>query len=148
MQLNALGQWIETQKADIETQLRHFVNINTFTANQTGVDHGMDELSRLAQNMGFTVEAINGRHRLIKSVKGQGKPRILLISHMDTVFPLNGDFLEYESLGDGFVRGPGVGDIKGGLLMGLWTMKAIRKLLADHDVQMIVSANEEIGFQI
>lgn len=145
MRVNELGQWIDQQKAEIESTLQKFVNMNTFTANEAGVDTGMDELSKLAQSMGFTVEVINGRHRLIKAGQGVGKPRILLISHMDTVFPPDGDFLEYQPLDDGFVQGPGVGDIKGGMLMGLWTMKAMCELSDAFDVQMIVSANEEIG---
>jgi glutamate carboxypeptidase len=145
MHIQELGRWINEQKPDIETALQKFVNLNTFTANTAGVDLGMDELTILAQGMGFTVEVINSQHRLIKFVKGNGKPRILLISHMDTVFPPDGGFLSYQLLEDGFVQGPGVGDIKGGMLMGLWAMKAISELTESYDVQMIVSANEEIG---
>ena len=145
MHIQELGQWIDTQKAEISTTLQDFVNMNTFTANTAGVDAGMEKLSVLAQDMGFTVEVINGQHRLVKSTKNDGKPRILLISHMDTVFPPDGEFLTYQLLEDGFVQGPGVGDIKGGMLMGLWAMKAISELADAYDVQMIVSANEEIG---
>jgi len=145
MKVNELGQWVDQNKSDIEQALKEFVSMNTFTANKVGVDAGMDKLSLLAEKMGFSVEVINGRHRLVKSVKGEGKPRILLISHMDTVFPPDGDFLDYETLGDGFVGGPGVGDIKGGMLMGLWAMKAMCELASEYNVQMIVSANEEIG---
>lgn len=145
MQLNELNPWIHHRKADIEAALKRFVEMNTYTANTAGVDQGMDELSRLAQQMGFTVEAINARHRLIKAINNPGKPRILLISHMDTVFPPDGDFLHYEDLGGGFIRGPGVGDIKGGLVMALWAMQAIRELCDTYDVQMIVSADEETG---
>jgi glutamate carboxypeptidase len=61
------------------------------------------------------------------------------------VFPPDGDFLHYEDSGDGFIRGPGTGDIKGGLVMGLWAMAAIQQLCDDVDVQMIVSADEEKG---
>lgn len=145
MKVNELGQWVDEQKATIEETLKQFVNLNTFTANESGVDEGMDKLCILAEEMGFVIEVINGRHRLIKSVESEGKPRILLISHMDTVFPPDGDFLEYTPLEDGFVQGPGVGDIKGGMLMGLWAMKAMCELSDEHNVQMIVSANEEIG---
>ena len=143
MQLTELKPWVHARKPEIEAALKMFVEINTYTANTAGVDRGMDELSRLAEQMGFTVEAINGRHRLIKAAQNPGKPRILLISHMDTVFPPDGDFLHYEDLGDGFIRGPGVGDIKGGLVMGLWAMQAIRELCDAYDVQMIVSADED-----
>ncbi len=145
MHIRELEQWIDNQKSEIEITLQEFVNLNTFTANHSGVSAGMDKLSTLAKSMGFTVEIVNKEHRLIKATKGTDKPRILLISHMDTVFPPDGDFLAYENLDDGFVQGPGVGDIKGGMLMGLWAMKAICELSKSYDVQMIVSANEEIG---
>lgn len=145
MHIQELEQWVDQQKHDIETALKEFVNLNTFTANHAGVTVGMDKLSTLAQNMGFIVEIVNEEHRLVKAIKGTGNPRILLISHMDTVFPPDGDFLTYQELDDGFIQGPGVGDIKGGMLMGLWAMKAISELSEHYDVQMIVSANEEIG---
>jgi glutamate carboxypeptidase len=137
--------WLTPQKTAIESLLRDLVEINTYTANEAGVDAGMALLDAHAADLGFSVEPINTRHRLIKTgARGQA-PRILLISHMDTVFPPDGDFLHYEPLADGFVRGPGVGDIKGGVVMGLWAMRAIREFCPDYDVQMIVSADEETG---
>lgn len=145
MQLTTLSGWIDDQKTEAEAFLKHLVEINTFTANEAGVDKGMDVLSEFVQQRGFTVEAINGRHRLIKAGDGTSKPRLLLISHMDTVFPPDGDFLNYEPLENGFVRGPGTGDIKGGMVIGLWSMLALREMVDQFDVQMIVSANEEKG---
>lgn len=145
MQVQDLGQWVKSQTTEIEDVLKSFVNLNTFTGNEAGVDAGMAQLSERAVRMGLDVETINDRHLLIKAIKGESTSRILLISHMDTVFPPDGEFLDYESLGDGFVQGPGVGDIKGGMLMGLWAIKAVTLLLDNYDVQMIVSANEEIG---
>lgn len=145
MQLNELQGWVDLHRDQIEAMLRNLVEINTYTANTAGVDRGMDEMCKYAAEMGFTVEVVNGRPRLIKAGNGKIRPRILLISHMDTVFPPDGDFLRYEPLEEGLVRGPGTGDIKGGLVMGLWAMKAIGELLDDYDVQMIVSADEENG---
>lgn len=146
MQLTDLRAWIDEQQPAITKALQTLVNINTYTANKNGVDEGMDELSRIAQGMGFTVEAINGRHRLIRRSKAnQSGPRILLISHMDTVFPPDDDFQTYQDIGEGFVRGPGVGDIKGGLVIGLWAMLALGQLVDKYDVQMIISADEENG---
>ncbi|MGB1286538.1 MAG: M20/M25/M40 family metallo-hydrolase [Aggregatilineales bacterium] len=145
MKLEDVKQWIDNQQPEIEATLEKMVNINTFTANRSGVDDGMDEFCQIAQSKKITVEVVNGRHRLIKVGNGTARPRILLISHMDTVFPPDGDFLKYEPLEDGFVRGPGTGDIKGGLIMGFWAMLAIRELCTDFDVQMVISANEEIG---
>ena len=147
MQLSDISQWIDTQKSTIEATLKELVEINTFTGNTTGVDNGMEVISELARNLGFTVEPINTRHRLIKGGNGNAKPRILLIAHMDTVFPPESPFQKYEPLGDGFVQGPGVGDIKGGLLIGLWSMLALCQLTEDFDVQLVISADEEVGSQ-
>lgn len=147
MQLSDVSQWVESQHTVIESTLKKLVEINTFTRNIVGVDKGMDTVSRLAQSLDFTVEVINKRHRLIKAGNGKSKPRILLISHMDTVFSPDSAFQKYEPLGDGFVQGPGVGDIKGGLVIGLWSMLALSELRDDFDVQMVISADEEIGSQ-
>ncbi|PJF27855.1 MAG: hypothetical protein CUN53_02505 [Phototrophicales bacterium] len=145
MERGELKSWVESQKPAVESLLRDLVEINTYTANETGVDQGMALLDQAASDAGFTVERINERHRLISLEKRGTAPRILLISHMDTVFPPDGEFLHYHALGDGFVRGPGVGDIKGGLVMGLWAMAALREFASDYDVQMVVSADEETG---
>lgn len=145
MQVTDLKMWIDEQSKSVEAALKELVEINTYTANTDGVDAGMRILAKMVQSKGFTTEMINERHLLICAGNGRAKPRILLISHMDTVFPPDGDFLHYERHEDGFVQGPGVGDIKGGVVIGLWSMLALSKLCEDFDVQMIVSANEEIG---
>lgn len=145
MQLSDLKKWLDEQKLSIVHTLRDLVEMNTYTTNTQGVDAGMDYVSQLAQHHGFPVEAINGRHRLIRCCEGTTKPRVMLVCHMDTVFPPDGDFLHYEPLDNGFVRGPGVGDIKGGLVIGFWSMLAIRELCENYDVQMIISADEEKG---
>ncbi|MEM6284907.1 MAG: M20/M25/M40 family metallo-hydrolase [Chloroflexota bacterium] len=144
MQLSELSQWIAAQKPMAEDALKTLVEINTYTTNHDGVDDGMDMLSSLAEDMGFTVETIHARHRLIKAGNGTGK-RVMLITHMDTVHPMDEGFVDYEPLEDGIVRGPGIGDIKGGTVIGLWAMKAISELCEDFDLRMIVSADEEIG---
>lgn len=152
MELTDLKGWVDQRKPEIEAALKTLVDLNTYTANEAGVDQGMAFLDTLAHRLGLQVETVNTRHRLLKAQSATpGKPRIMLISHMDTVFPPapEGEFLHYEPLGDGFVRGPGTGDIKGGMLMGVYAMLAVRALCEvnnlPYDVQMAVSANEETG---
>lgn len=145
MQLTELRQWIDEQSPSVKAALKDLVEINTYTANTDGVDEGMDAMSILAEDLGFTVQTVNARHRLISAGNGQKKPQILLISHMDTVFPPDGDFQHFEEIGDGFIQGPGTGDIKGGLIVGLWSMLALSQLTDDFDVKMVVSADEEKG---
>jgi glutamate carboxypeptidase len=145
MQLQELGAWVDSQKIAIETALRDLVELNTHTRNHEGVAEGMRRLEALVESMGLQIEPVLERHRLIKAGTGKNSPRIMLVAHMDTVFPLGDGFDTYEPLEGGLVRGPGTGDIKGGLLMGLWTLWACQQMQPDCDVQLIVCAEEEIG---
>lgn len=144
MQLSELNQWVTTQQDKYLKTLKTFVEMNTYTANVHRVDEAMDRLCEMVEHLDFHVEVISGRHRLIRAGNGKGK-RILLLSHIDTVHPPDGDFLHFETQSDGYVRGPGVGDMKGGLLMGLWTLLAMRELREDFDAQMVVCVDEEAG---
>lgn len=142
--LESLSGWIETEKPAIEAALRDFVQINTHTQSPERVEQGMLHLEKLVEHLGFRMERIHEKHRLIHSGNGNS-PRVMLISHMDTVHAPELDFDRYTPLADGFVTGAGVGDIKGGLVMGLWAMKAISQMLTDYDLCMVVSADEEQG---
>lgn len=143
MDFSQLRRWIDSQQADFLTLLQQLVEINSFTAYHAGVDAAMQVVCEAAERMGFRVEPILERHRLVKS--GSGTRRILLVSHVDTVHPPDGDFQHYEPQADGYIRGPGIGDMKAGLLMGLWTLKAMRELGVNADVQLVISADEEHG---
>jgi len=79
-------------------------------------------------------------------------PRILLIGHMDTVFP-DGTVAERPfRIDDGIARGAGVSDMKAGLLGGLYALDALRGLgggsiasLPFERIVFIANPDEEIG---
>src|SRR6476469_7566620 len=55
-----------------------------------------------------------------------GGPRLLLIGHMDTVFdPATAAERPFAIDADGIARGPGVTDMKSGLLAGLYAVRAL-----------------------
>jgi len=75
-------------------------------------------------------------------------PRVLLIGHMDTVFDAGTAAARPFRIDDGIAYGPGVTDMKSGLLAGLYALKA---LLAGFDglpfqrVVFIANPDEEVG---
>jgi glutamate carboxypeptidase len=79
-------------------------------------------------------------------------PRVLLVGHMDTVFP-DGTVAERPfRIDDGIARGPGVSDMKGGLLLGLRALSALRDLggggtdgLPFESITFVANPDEEIG---
>jgi glutamate carboxypeptidase len=108
-------------------------------------------------SMGATVERRpepGGRFgdTVIGTFRGAGGPRLLLIGHMDTVFE-PGTVAKRPFRIDGNVaRGPGVSDMKAGLLAGLRAVAALRELaggdlatLPFERITFVANPDEEIG---
>ena len=78
-----------------------------------------------------------------------GAPRLLLVGHMDTVFhPGTAAERPFAIEGDGIAHGPGVTDMKSGLLAGLYAVRiaaAARFDAAFERVTFIANPDEEIG---
>lgn len=71
-----------------------------------------------------------------------GTPRVLLIAHLDTVWPL-GTLARWPfSVVEGRATGPGVFDMKAGLVQGLYALSALDDL---DGVSVLVTCDEEIG---
>ncbi len=62
------------------------------------------------------------------------KKRVLLCAHLDTVFPIDHHFQTCQFLDDNTLNGPGVADIKGGILLMLTALKA----LESHSVSQAI----------
>src|SRR6476620_5286459 len=77
-----------------------------------------------------------------------GAPRVLLIGHMDTVFDPGTAAERPFHIVEGIARGPGVTDMKSGLLSGLYAIKAIVAELGGlpfERLTFIANPDEEIG---
>jgi glutamate carboxypeptidase len=122
--------------------LRRTVEVNSFTANAAGVDAVGQLTAELFAPLGFATEYVPadnpafGRH-LFLSRGGSSGRRVALVSHLDTVFPpaeeVAHDFRWRQD--ERNVYGPGVADIKGGTivaLMALNALKAIAPSAFDH----------------
>ncbi len=75
------------------------------------------------------------------------KRRVLLCGHMDTVFGANHPFQTLTPLGKTKLNGPGVADMKGGLLVMQHGFMAFEKTSAAKTlgVDVIITADEELG---
>jgi glutamate carboxypeptidase len=115
-------------------ELRRLVEVNSFTGNREGVRH-VAELLKLSFK-GFEARHI-GDH-LVLEKRGAGGPRLLLVGHLDTVYPENFPWREEG----GRIYGPGVCDMKGGIVV---MAMALRELGATPDVTLLFNATEEGG---
>ena len=75
---------------------------------------------------------------------GPAQPRVLLLGHLDTVWPVGTlEHLAIRVEGDR-LRGPGVFDMKAGVVQG-WAALALAGVTDAWDVGMLLTTDEEIG---
>ncbi|MEV0593618.1 M20 family metallopeptidase [Nonomuraea cavernae] len=71
-----------------------------------------------------------------------GTPRVLLLGHHDTVWPIGSLLTHPWSVRDGVARGPGVFDMKAGLVQ---TFHALAGLGSLDGVSVLITGDEEVG---
>ncbi len=130
-----------------EDRLREVVLINSHTFNKAGVDRVGRVFSRWFREIGFEIEIFQreliGDHLLFRSRRAS-KQRILLLGHLDTVFP-KGEF-EGFSWDDEWVYGAGVCDMKGGNIVALEALREVYKEFGEvFDIDMLLVSDEETG---
>ena len=121
---------------------------NSYTDNKEGVDRVGD---MILANLGGILpvhEVIRqencGNHHILRSSYSSGA--IYLIGHMDTVFPPDHPFQKCHTTGD-VLTGPGTGDMKGGLAVIVFALKALKNVgfLDELNLILILGGDEETG---
>jgi glutamate carboxypeptidase len=147
------ARWLREQAKAMETALAELVNVNSFTENTEGgnaVGAMLEELFAIDGLGTSRVRSTSGKfadHLVVSSLwTGRGEPPIALVGHLDTVFP-PGTFEGFRRDGD-LARGPGVLDMKGGLVVVLWALKALAatgSLMTLPGLRVVIVADEEVG---
>ena len=106
-------------------------------------------LTEALADLGLDVEHVPGRHTggHIVGRAGDDEGAQLILGHMDTVWPV-GTLARMPVETDAEkLRGPGVFDMKAGLAMGIFALRALRDVGADPGVRpvFLITSDEEIG---
>lgn len=140
---------VDSHNAEALALLERIVNINSGTMNFTGVRQVGDVLRAEFDALGFTTRWVDGAAfrragHLIAEHPGPG-PKILLIGHLDTVFEPSSPFQRYELLNDSTAKGPGIIDMKGGDVILLHALKALKDAgaLDGMNVTVVFNGDEE-----
>jgi glutamate carboxypeptidase len=127
------------------------VNIDSGTFNEQGLnrvaDIAADELTRLGATVTRHPATPALGSNLVATLTGTGKGRILLVAHMDTVFPDGAAKERPFHITDGRAYGPGVMDDKGGIVMGVYALRMLQQLGFKNyaKITFILNTNEETG---
>ncbi len=156
--------WIDTQQDDMLQKMIALASINSGTLNVTGVNQVRDLLAEYFNPLGGEAEIIpvepyqtmskSGeiqRHPLGDALRIKKRPeaplQIFFCGHMDTVFPQNSDFQTVTWLDSNQVNGPGVADLKGGLMVMLKAIEALERSPWAGNIgwEILFNPDEEIG---
>jgi glutamate carboxypeptidase len=143
------ARWLAEQLPAMEDELARLVEQNSFTDHREGGLAAGETLRSVFAIDGLTAASTPsecGRFadHLVFSTAAKG-PRVLLLGHLDTVFP-PGIFEGYRKDGD-LRRGPGVLDMKGGLVVVAYALRALAEasLLPGIAADIVIVADEEVG---
>ncbi|HYQ80051.1 MAG TPA: M20 family metallopeptidase [Anaeromyxobacteraceae bacterium] len=145
--LDAALAWLAGQRPAMEGLLERLVRQNSFTRNREGVNAVVSALAGELGRLGLACQRLPGGafgDHLFFEGPAAGPP-VFLVGHADTVFP-PGDFEGFRVDG-ALARGPGVLDMKGGLVVGVFALEALSRagLLSRVPLRGLFVADEEMG---
>ncbi|MCA0403431.1 MAG: hydrolase [Proteobacteria bacterium] len=163
-QLKELLSHLEMSKPKMIEALFELCAINSGTENHLGLNELRTRLASYFTPIADKIESL--AHPSFQSMDMQGnlhlqkvadslfvqkrphlKNRILLCGHMDTVYPKESPFQQLTYLDDNCLNGPGVADMKGGLIVMLHALDAFEKTSYAQNIgwDLFINADEEIG---
>jgi len=134
------------------SDLKEMVRIESGSANVAGLTHMADFLEGELKALGMQTERIKatsgpGAYMLKGTLTGNGRKRIMLIGHMDTVYPEGILKTQPYHVEGNRIYGPGIADDKGGLAVVLQSLR-ILKAAGWRDyatLTVLFNPDEEIG---
>jgi len=151
MDLTALQASVAAAEPRLLSRLRELVEIESPSDNKASVDRAADLVSTWATTLGATIKRHKQKHfgdvlELKFGPPRSKRPRILLLGHLDTVWPLGTLAKMPFRAAAGKLHGPGILDMKSGVIMAL---EAISALAAtgnlDRPITLLLNSDEEIG---
>jgi glutamate carboxypeptidase len=147
----AIAGAVRAERARALGLLKETVDINSGTMNFVGVRQIGEVFAREFRELGFRVEWVDGAafhragHLVAHRDGAPGSPKVLLIGHLDTVFAQDSPFQRLELEGPRAGHGPGVNDMKGGDVIIVQALRALKAngQLDRLSLRVVMTGDEE-----
>lgn len=145
-----IAVYIEEHRDAMMDFWRQLVQIESGSANKAGVDAVARRVQEELDTIGAHTEIHEMKRagNMLVSVLNEEVPEapVLLLGHMDTVFPDGTVVARPFTMRDGKAYGPGVLDMKGGVTIAVFAMKALKEAgWAGRPVRLVLAGDEEVG---
>ncbi len=141
---------LQSYQNELLQRLELLVNIDSGSGQIDGINSIISYLKQWFSDMGFSVTLHNSPmygNNLVARRAGKGHVRLLLVGHVDTVYPQGAVAAKPFHIQDGIAYGPGVIDMKSGDVMGLYALQALLEAGFEEYKELIFVFNndEEVG---
>jgi glutamate carboxypeptidase len=147
-----LAEEIDRRQPQAMALLEKAVNINSGSMNFAGVREVGELFDKALADIGLETRWVDGaafnRAGHLVAEHGTTGPHLLLIGHLDTVFEPDSPFQRFERQGTR-ARGPGVTDMKGGNVIIVEALAALKAVgvLDDLQITVVLIGDEESSGQ-
>ena len=140
---------IEAKHEKMISFLEELVSIDSGNDCPEGVAKVARIIGRKLQEMKFDVDYLDypgACTHLLAKKKGSGSKEVMIIGHMDTLFPVGTAAARPFTIKDGKAYGPGVLDMKGGITVALFALESLYESgWNDKNVTVFFAGDEEFA---
>ena len=147
-----MKHYIETRHGKFITDLQTLINIDSSSDNKEGIEKVARFFTKRLTCIGFDTEILFLGEKKVPCLYAEQKPSkkpfdIMFLGHMDTVFPTGEVAKRPFSIRENKAFGPGVCDMKGGLLVALHVLETLKHegILDSLSVCVAFNGDEETG---
>ncbi len=140
---------VDARKEKSISLLERLVNIDSGKDNPEGIEQVAQIVGENLKKIGFDVEYLDEPRictHVLAHKAGTGNKKVMVIGHIDTVFEKGTAAARPFTIKDGKAYGPGVLDMKSGVVIALSALEALAEChWEDKDITVLFCGDEESG---
>jgi glutamate carboxypeptidase len=145
----AAFQFVDDHREEMVSLWQEIVTIESGPHGKPGIDAVAARLKKVLDDEGAacrTVEFAKAGNMLIAEIgKNRTKSGVIFMGHMDTACPAGAITQRPFTIKDGIAYGPGVLDMKGGIVAFLYAIKALHAVGYDsRPIKVLLAGDEEV----
>jgi glutamate carboxypeptidase len=150
MIMTSVRSFLESTRPNFLADLERLVSIDCGTHNKAGVDRVGEWVRDRCAEWGWEIEHYPETQYgdcWLARLRGSGEGRVMLMGHLDTVYSDGTAAARPMRFEGSNILGPGVCDMKSGVLAGMYALRALQTIDFDDfaELNMFFSSDEEVS---
>lgn len=142
-------QFVDDHREEMVSLWQELVNMESGSSDKPRVDAVAARLQKLLDEEGANSRIVDlekaGNMLIAEFGENRSRPGVIFMGHMDTVFETGTIAKRPFTIKDGIAYGPGVLDMKGGIIAFLYAIKALNAVGYDsRSIKVLLAGDEEV----